>query len=986
MDVFWEEIMRKNISLIAILISIFCMAMPAFAQLSTGSIAGTVKDSTGAVIPGVSVTLSNPGVIGGNQEAVTTERGTYQFTRLVPGTYSVKAELSGFRPAALANLVVNADVTVRADMTLEVGNVSDTVTVTGESSLLDTTSALNQAVLDRKTLDSLPTGHDLWSIGRTVPSVTVSGTYDVGGNKSFQQYTPMVHGSVGSDNKYAIDGLDVAWAGGAGTVMVYFDPDMFEEVNYQVGNLSAESRQGGVVMNMVTKTGTNNFHGSFMFTGTNKSLQGNNLSPSLTDQLRKQIPAKVLTANPNITPGQQILGLFDTAASLSGPIFKDKFWFTGTYKISSLNQYLLGNYNPNGTQGIDDNRIINGTFKLSYQLSHSSQLHYLYSRNLKHRFHRRNNSYQEDAATLFQDQWADIHQLKWTNTISSKIVADAGVSLQVGPSPYLPKPEALTAAAAGQFPKYDTATQAYTVMLSDYSKVPQYRVASNFNLSYFAGGHEIKFGYQFGRLMLRNEDWSIIDPVKGPLPGPFLARYNNGKPQDVQLLNYPVDSKVFSQEHGFFVQDKWAVTRKLTLNPGIRFDAVSAWVPKLCQPTTALVNGQCFSELNDPAIPKFFNAAPRFSFIYDVAGDGRTAIKGSASIYHVGIDSTYPQRINPYSTAMNTVTWNNTANDGIPHPNELGFDFATKTTTNGTGFSFGNTNAYDSKLKRPFSVEYSAGVQHEFPGGFVATGTYYRRDQWRTFDFVNTALPLSSYDPINVTIPENGQKVTIYNIKPALQGLNSCTGAGACKLWGNHSDRGEYYNGMDLTVNKRLSNSWQMMAGLTLNSTQSRLLPVSAYSSDNGINDPNLNLFNGGPSLNNVPVLFKASGVYNAPFGVQVAGNFQSFSGNPEQTTYQITRSLVPNLTLTSLTIPLAKRGATSLPAVRMVDLSLGREFRFTEGRIRVAPKIEFFNLNNSAAITKRSVQLNGTIANAYLNPSQVLNPRMIRLGLQTNF
>src|SRR5262245_19437435 len=350
-----------------------CMTLRVFGQVSTGTISGTVQDSTGAVIPGVQVTLSNPGVIGGNQQTITTERGTYQFTRLVPGTYSVKAELGGFKPAALENLVVNADRTVRADLQLQVGAVTDAVTVTGESPLLDTTSALNQAVLDRATLDKLPTGHDLWSIGRTVPGVVVT-TFDVGGNQSFQQYTPTVHGSAGTDNKYAVDGLDVAWAGGAGTVMVYFDPNMFEEINYQVGNISAENRQGGVVMNMVTKTGTNKLHGSFMFTGTNGSLQSNNMSPDLRTNLIKQIHAIVIAANPDMKPGQQILSLFDTAASLSGPIVRDKFWFTGTYKISSLNQYVLGNYNPNGTQGLDDNRITNGTFKLSYQLSKANQL------------------------------------------------------------------------------------------------------------------------------------------------------------------------------------------------------------------------------------------------------------------------------------------------------------------------------------------------------------------------------------------------------------------------------------------------------------------------------------------------------------------------------------------------------------------------------------------------------------------------------------
>src|SRR5262245_28783621 len=152
-----------------LLLSTFGMA-----QLATGTIAGTIQDTSGAVIPGATVTLTNPGIIGGNQSTVTNEGGTYRFTRLVPGTYNLKTELAGFRPAERSSIVVNADVTVRVDLTLEVGNVTDAVTVTGDALLLDTTTALNQAVLDRKTLDQLPTGNDLWSIGRLVPGVLMN--------------------------------------------------------------------------------------------------------------------------------------------------------------------------------------------------------------------------------------------------------------------------------------------------------------------------------------------------------------------------------------------------------------------------------------------------------------------------------------------------------------------------------------------------------------------------------------------------------------------------------------------------------------------------------------------------------------------------------------------------------------------------------------------------------------------------------------------
>src|SRR5262245_38389466 len=269
---------RLLFRVIAVGIVLLCVTATAAAQLTTGTISGTVQDSTGAVIPGVSVSLMSSGVVGGNQQTVTDERGVYQFVRLVPGTYSVKGELSGFRSALRDNITVNAQVTVRVDLTLAVGDVTDTVTVTGETPLLDTTSALNQAILDRQTLDTLPTGNDLWSIGRLVPGVMLN-KYDIGGSESVEQSGLTAPGSRGGEREFSIDGLNVLRPGNS--IGNYYDTNMFQEMNYQVGNISAETGYGGVVVNMVTKTGTNEFHGTFMFTGANEHMQGDNLMPAL---------------------------------------------------------------------------------------------------------------------------------------------------------------------------------------------------------------------------------------------------------------------------------------------------------------------------------------------------------------------------------------------------------------------------------------------------------------------------------------------------------------------------------------------------------------------------------------------------------------------------------------------------------------------------------------------------------------------------------
>ena len=251
-----ERAMRGMVTVALVVLG---FGVPAWAQ-NVGAIRGTIQDTSGAVLPGVTIVLSNPGVIGGNQQAVTDERGAYQFTNLIPsGTYAVRAELTGFRAVSIDQLVVNASATVRADVTMQLGQVAEEVTVSAQVPLLDTSTVANQTVLDRKTLETLPTSNDIWSIGRIVPSVIMS-RYDVGGSESLSQYQGSVHGSRWTDSGYLVDGLDTTNPSGT-TSASYFDVAMFQETNYMAGNAGAEFEKGGLVYNLVSKTGTNAFHG-----------------------------------------------------------------------------------------------------------------------------------------------------------------------------------------------------------------------------------------------------------------------------------------------------------------------------------------------------------------------------------------------------------------------------------------------------------------------------------------------------------------------------------------------------------------------------------------------------------------------------------------------------------------------------------------------------------------------------------------------------
>src|SRR5436309_12405415 len=288
-----------------------CSTLPVFAQ-GVGAIGGTVTDSSGAVLPGATVTLSNPrGSIGGNQEAVADARGAFQFLRLVPGTYTVKAEIEGFRSETQENIVVNADATARVDLKLQIGTLQEGVTVTGESPLLDTTSALKQTVLSREVLDSLPNRIDVWPVARVVPSVVLS-KVDVGGSESFLQSTATVHGS-NNEHGFLIDGMDVSNLDGNGTgAVLYLDPYAFQETNYQTsGGGTAVSSKGGLLFNMVTRTGTNRIHGGAMFSGANRGMGSANYSDDVRTQLLAGVPDVARAANPNIVPGADILKIYD---------------------------------------------------------------------------------------------------------------------------------------------------------------------------------------------------------------------------------------------------------------------------------------------------------------------------------------------------------------------------------------------------------------------------------------------------------------------------------------------------------------------------------------------------------------------------------------------------------------------------------------------------------------------------------------------------
>src|SRR5207244_3986865 len=239
----------------------------------------------------------------------------------------------------------------------------------------------------------------------------------------------------------------------------------------QTSNDPAERSQGGVVYSMITKTGTNTFQGSYTFTGANHAMGFNNISPALRTQLIAAIPARVLAVNPNIVPGADILTIFDTSASLSGPIVRDKLWFAVTTKFGKLNQYRLGSYDPNGTLVLDDNRMRDVSVKTSWQATKNGQLSYYYSLSNKGQFHRTGNAttdFAESRAMFHLDGYIPINQVKWMTVLSPKMIFDTATSFLGGHFPSPPEPEV----KMGDIARYDSVLKNHTVANPTYSDRP----------------------------------------------------------------------------------------------------------------------------------------------------------------------------------------------------------------------------------------------------------------------------------------------------------------------------------------------------------------------------------------------------------------------------------------------------------------------------------------------------------------------------------
>src|SRR5262245_50153349 len=320
----------------------FLTLLPAAASAQTSSIAGTVKDASGAVLPGVTVEVSSPALIERVRSAITDGAGRYSITNLRSGTYSVTISLPGFTTVRREGIELTADFTATINADMKVGALAETLTVTAESPVVDTQSITTRTVMTRDVLDAIPTGRNIQAVGIMIPgtALSIGGgntlSRDVGGSGQLQQSPLNYKGSI--DSVQTVEGMRLNNLEGTGQYSgVYWNEASFEEFSYVTGADSAEMGQGGIRINMIPKDGGNTFRGSSYGNFTKGSWQADNLRSNLAGD-RQYNPGNSLT---NVGAVEKI---WDFSTSLGGPIAKDRAWFNFTYRNFGTNQTVADAY------------------------------------------------------------------------------------------------------------------------------------------------------------------------------------------------------------------------------------------------------------------------------------------------------------------------------------------------------------------------------------------------------------------------------------------------------------------------------------------------------------------------------------------------------------------------------------------------------------------------------------------------------------------
>jgi hypothetical protein len=978
--------MRLRTALVAAVVACL-VGVNAAAQQATGEIFGRAIDKSGAVLPGTSVTVAGPALL--QPRVVTTsETGTYRVPELPIGTYSVTFDLPGFRSIQRADIRITIGFSAQINAEMELSAVQETVTVTGESPLIDTKATGTKSTFDLETLQNIPSARDPWVMLERSPGITMD-RVNVGGNQSGQQSGYISRGSSTGNNKWSIDGVDITDMAATGASPIYYDFDMLEEMQVTTGGADASQQTGGVGINLVTRGGTDRFRGSGRTYITDDNFQGDNIDEGI----------------PTAGAGAPIQNIRDYGFEVGGPIKKGKAWYWGSYGIQDIKVGVVGFYKaqagcsppPTDTEGLrgcletDLTTLNNYNWKVQWSPFTNNKISFQNTWAAKVRSARDASStrpiettYRQKAVSsdfgtfgwltgpsplwkagdqhVINDRW--LVDVQWAH-LGNNFVLDFHEDSLKDVQPRLETTTSLWGRSYQQ-----------SVFLRPTNSLD---VNSNYFLpSSMGGDHAFKFGLRW-----RSAHSTSINHWGGNA----VARYTSGVPNSVDVYR-----DGYSVSHldtwAFYAQDTYAIKRA-SITIGFRVDrqddsAIAATVPASPMAPTHL------PAIDFPGIDAgivFTDFSPRVGINYDLTGSGRTVTRASYSTYYGQVGpGQFSSPLASVGATMVRFPWADGNSDGFVQTGEI--NYGTILASSG-GYNVNNptnfrtTATVDPNLRNDRTREFIAGFDHEImPGvGFGASYIWRKYDQFSWND--RTGLTSNDFRAVNyqATCTKPGARcpaVTYY------EPVFSVTGLPVVQT--NQPDRYRDYNGFELTLGKRMSNRWSANGSFAYNNAIDHWDSGAAYEDPTNIAQQNGFQYapeSGGSGLDsiftNAKWLVKMSGQWTTPlWDLNLAGAYNGRQGYPFPQSILTPNKANGGGTSQVLLDPL---GDVRLETLQTIDLRIDRAMTF--GQVRLIPSLDIFNLLNTNTILAFRRQQAATNAN---DISAIVAPRVARFGVRVSW
>jgi hypothetical protein len=923
-----------------------------------GELVGKATDDQGAILPGVTVTVAGPALMGA-QTATANEHGIFRFPAVPSGTYKVTFELPGFATLVREDVVVPVRQTVTLDVEMKLAKLQETVTVTGESPVVDVENAKVGARLDQQTLQSVPTSRSIFGSTTVLPGMVMV-RQDPAGLNAATSTNMVAHGAQNYNLNYFGVTADTPQNYGS---MYYMDYNAAEEISVDTAAMGAEiGGGGGANINIIPKSGSNQLKGSVYYSGTGKGLAGDNVD----DELRAQ----------GVTAGTRLLKLNDINADAGGPIVRDRLWWFGSARDYTTLEQVIGfpkDFKSN---------LRNYTARVNYQPAKRNQLSGFWTYNKKFQPNRNAAATQPNPiGTINQQSPKNLFNLNWTSVLSqTKFLEVSSTYFHMHwPSRYADEFFAL--------PENQRTPTMQNLTSGIFFNGPEptgerlrdaYRYQTNIAYTQYLDGvlgasHQIKTGFE-NWIGWGSDGFDVFGDTR------LQFRDVNGVTQPSQILAYntPLVQKTHMRNFAAFAQDRITYPR-LSLNLGLRWSFYDGYLP----PQSG-GGGRWFPETTYQKLDAGFNwntFAPRTSLVWKVTDDARNLVKASYSRYYeVMYTGEFADVINPNTintTGLATYKWFGDLNgNGFVDTNE--YDPVPLSTVQP------RLNKIDPKLRDPKADEITFGYQRELAANLGFSALWLQR--WFNDVTVDeeVGIPVNGYTPHPFTDPgpdnlintADDRPITLYDVLAQYRGQNV--------TFHTNFPGTQHYKGLELTVSRRMSNRWQLLGSYVWSRLDGLVVDP---------NNPNFTIPSNadGRGANDQPHAFKLIGSYQAPLGINVGVNYQALTGLPTDRTFRAT------LTQGATTVRADPRGTYRADFLNLLSMKVDKTFHL-HPHANISGFLEVHNVLNTNAAQSNI----GTLTQAFTSQAafdaartttsyfgrvqEIVAPRILKLGVKYAF